>query len=52
MRRVENDGEGAVYKAHMLKVGGTAVTVKMGANFKVMGIETGGPAAPPRQPAA
>jgi hypothetical protein len=41
IERVENDAEGAVYEAHMVKSDGTHVTVKMDANFKVMGIETG-----------
>jgi uncharacterized membrane protein YkoI len=40
--RVENDAEGAVYEAHMQKSDGTHVTVKMDANFKVTGTETGG----------
>ena len=46
IQRVENDAEGAVYEAHMVKSDGTHVTVKMDANFKVTGIETG-PAGPP-----
>jgi len=41
VERVENDAEGAVYEAHMVKSDGTHVTVKMDANFKVTGIETG-----------
>ena len=41
IERVENDAEGAVYEAHMVKADGTHVTVKMDANFKVTGIETG-----------
>jgi hypothetical protein len=41
IERVENDAEGAVYEAHMVKSDGTHVTVKMDANFKVTGIETG-----------
>jgi len=44
VQRVENDAEGATYEAHMLKSDGTPVTVKMDANFKVTGIETGPPA--------
>ena len=48
IERVENDAEGAVYEAHMVKSDGTHVTVKMDANFKVTGIETG----PPGRPAA
>jgi len=43
VQRVENDAEGAVYEAHMLKADGSAVTVKMDGDFKVTGIETGGP---------
>lgn len=52
IQRVENDAEGAVYEAHMIKADGTPVTVKMDANFKVTGIETGGPGGPggPRGP--
>ena len=45
IERVENDAEGAVYEAHMVKADGTHVTVKMDANFKVTGIENG-PGAP------
>jgi len=41
IERAENDAEGAVYEAHMVKADGTHVTVKMDANFKVTGIETG-----------
>ena len=48
IERVENDAEGAVYEAHMVKSDGTHVTVKMDANFKVTGIETG----PAGRPAA
>jgi hypothetical protein len=48
VERVENDAEGAVYEAHMVKSDGTHVTVKMDANFKVTGIETG----PAGRPAA
>jgi len=44
VQRVENDAEGATYEAHMLKSDGMPVTVKMDANFKVTGIETGPPA--------
>lgn len=46
VQRVENDAEGAVYEAHMLKSDGTPVTVKMDGDFKVTGIETGGPGGP------
>ena len=48
IERVENDAEGAVYEAHVVKSDGTHVTVKMDANFKVTGIETG----PAGRPAA
>jgi hypothetical protein len=41
IERVENDAEGAVYEAHMVKADGTHVTVKMDANFKVTAIENG-----------
>jgi hypothetical protein len=47
IERVETDAEGAVYEAHMVNSDGTHVTVKMDANFKVTGIETG-----PGRPAA
>jgi hypothetical protein len=43
VQRVENDAEGAVYEAHMLKADGTPVTVKMDGDFKVTGTEAGGP---------
>jgi hypothetical protein len=43
VQRVENDAEGAVYEAHMLKADGTGVTVKMDANFVVTDTEAGGP---------
>jgi hypothetical protein len=43
VQRVENDAEGAVYEAHMLKADGTSVTVKMDAAFTVTGTEAGGP---------
>ena len=48
IERVENDAEGAVYEAHMVKSDGSHVTVKMDANFKVTKIETGpdGPGGP------
>jgi hypothetical protein len=48
IERVENDAEGATYEAHMVKSDGSHVTVKMDANFKVTGIETG----PVRAPSA
>jgi uncharacterized membrane protein YkoI len=41
VQRVENDAEGATYEAHVKKSDGTEVTVKMDANFKVTGVETG-----------
>lgn len=43
IQRVETDAEGAMYEAHMLNADGSAVTVKMDADFNVAGIETGGP---------
>jgi uncharacterized membrane protein YkoI len=47
--RVETDAEGATYEAHMTKSDGTPVTVKMDANFKATGTETGGPRGGPMQ---
>lgn len=41
VQRVENDAEGAVYEAHVVKADGTKATVKFDANFVVTGIETG-----------
>lgn len=41
IERVENDAEGAVYEAHMVKADGSHVTVKLDANFTVTGIEDG-----------
>lgn len=41
IQRIETDAEGAVYEAHMVKSDGSQVTVKMDANFKVTGIESG-----------
>ena len=41
IERVENDAEGAVYEAHMVKSDGSHVTVKMDASFKVTAIESG-----------
>ena len=41
IQRVENDAEGAVYEAHMVKTDGSRVTVKMDANFKVTAIVNG-----------
>lgn len=46
IERVETDAEGAAYEAHMVKSDGTHVTVKMDKDFKVTGIETGGPGGP------
>ena len=41
IERVETDAEGATYEAHMTKADGSEVTVKLDANFKVTGVETG-----------
>jgi uncharacterized membrane protein YkoI len=41
IERVENDAEGAVYEAHLVKADGSHVTVKLDANFRVTGIEDG-----------
>ena len=41
IERVENDAEGAVYEAHMVKSDGTHVTVKLDASFNVTGTESG-----------
>jgi hypothetical protein len=41
IERVENDAEGAVYEAHMVKADGSHVTVKLGADFAVTSIEDG-----------
>jgi hypothetical protein len=41
IERVENDAEGAVYEAHMVKSDGSHVTVKLDASFNVTGIEDG-----------
>jgi len=46
IERVETDAEGAAYEAHMVKSDGSHVTVKMDKDFKVTGIETGGPGGP------
>lgn len=46
IERVETDAEGAAYEAHMVKSDGTHVTVKMDKDFKVTGVETGGPGGP------
>ncbi|MFH5879035.1 hypothetical protein [Arthrobacter sp. NA-172] len=43
IQRMENDAEGAVYEAHIVKSDGTQATVKLDASFKVTGTETGGP---------
>lgn len=43
VERVENDAEGATYKAHIVKADGTQATVKLDAAFKVTATETGGP---------
>jgi hypothetical protein len=52
--RVETDGDGDAYEAHMKKADGTLVTVKFDASFNVTGTEdgmgAGGPhGAPPAQ---
>jgi len=41
VERVENDAEGAVYEAHMVKADGSHVTVKLDASFKVTSTEDG-----------
>ena len=41
--RVEKDGDGAVYEAHLTKTDGTHVTVKLDVGFSVTAVETGGP---------
>lgn len=48
IERVETDAEGAKYEAHVKKSDGSEVTVKMDADFKVTGVETGpgGPGGP------
>ena len=46
IQRVETDAEGSPYEAHMTKADGSEVTVKVGSDFKVTGIETGGPGGP------
>ena len=40
--RVENDAEGAVYEAHVVKADGSHVTVKFNADYSVSTIETNG----------
>jgi hypothetical protein len=42
VERVETDAEGATYEAHVVKSDGTHATVKLDADFKVTGVETGG----------
>jgi hypothetical protein len=37
---VENDAEGSTYEAHVTKSDGSHATVKLDANFKVIGVET------------
>jgi uncharacterized membrane protein YkoI len=39
--RVEKDGDGAVYEAHVTKADGTPATVKLDASFKVTSVEDG-----------
>lgn len=41
VQRVETDAEGATYEAHMTKADGSAVTVKLDADFKVAVTESG-----------
>jgi uncharacterized membrane protein YkoI len=41
VQRVENDAEGAAYEAHVTKSDGSEVTVKLDANFNVVGTESG-----------
>lgn len=43
VQRVENDAEGAVYEAHIIKSDGTRATVYLDAAFNVTSTETGGP---------
>ena len=43
IQRVENDAEGAVYEAHIIKSDGTRATVYLDASFTVTSTETGGP---------
>lgn len=43
IQRVENDAEGAVYEAHIIKSDGTRATVYLDASFNVTSTETGGP---------
>jgi len=40
VNRVETDGDGAAYEAHMTKSDGTRVTVKLDSNFTVTATET------------
>jgi hypothetical protein len=47
--RVETDSGGAVYEAHMRKVDGSYVTVKMDKNFKVTSVQDGFGAGRPGQ---
>ena len=42
IERVENDAEGAVYEAHVVKADGSHVTVKFNADYSVSTIETNG----------
>jgi hypothetical protein len=39
--RVETDGDGAAYEAHMTKADGSLVTVKFDKNYAVTGVEDG-----------
>lgn len=41
VQRVENDGDGAAFEAHMTREDGTKVTVKLDTAFAVTGVEEG-----------
>jgi uncharacterized membrane protein YkoI len=43
VERLEKDGDGAVYEAHLTKADGSHVTVKLDAAFTVTAVENGGP---------
>lgn len=43
IQRVENDAEGAVYEAHIIKADGTRATVYLDASFTVTSTDAGGP---------
>ncbi|WP_255771627.1 PepSY domain-containing protein [Pseudarthrobacter sulfonivorans] len=48
IQRVENDAEGHVYEAHIVKADGTRATVYVDASFAVTSTETGGPGGGPK----